>query len=122
MRFIIGGAAPLENRFLCRATEEYFAGRKLSVELRTLRSFRETKEAGFRPAEANAAVIGFGSVEGFLCARRIREANPSCAIILIDDTDEYAIRSMRLHVADFLLRPVTAERYRKALDRIMGIR
>ena len=38
--------------------------------------------------------------------RRQRERDPACKIILVDDTQEFAIRGMRLHCTDFILRPV----------------
>ena len=49
---------------------------------------------------------GFGGGTGFLAARALRERDRNCKIILIDDTPEYAIRSVRLHCTDFILRPV----------------
>ena len=45
-------------------------------------------------------------VVGELNARQLRERDPACKIILVDDTQEFAIRSMRLHCTDFILRPV----------------
>jgi DNA-binding NarL/FixJ family response regulator len=51
-------------------------------------------------------VCGFGGGTGFLTARGLRERDRKCKIILIDDTPEYAIRSVRIHCTDFILRPV----------------
>lgn len=53
-----------------------------------------------------AVFFGFGGGTGFLAARALRERDRNCKIILIDDTPEYAIRSVRLHCSDFILRPV----------------
>lgn len=47
-----------------------------------------------------------GGSAGFYQARQLRERDPACKIILVDDTQEFAIRSMRLHCTDFILRPV----------------
>ena len=47
-----------------------------------------------------------GDVKGFLCARRLREEDSGCRVILLDDTERYAIRGLRIHLSDFLLRPL----------------
>ncbi len=52
------------------------------------------------------AFLCTGGSAGFYQARQLRERDPACKIILVDDTQEFAIRSMRLHCTDFILRPV----------------
>lgn len=47
-----------------------------------------------------------GGSTGFYLARQLRERDPDCKIILVDDTQEFAVRGMRLHCTDFILRPV----------------
>lgn len=47
-----------------------------------------------------------GGSTGFYQARQLRERDPHCRIILVDDTQEFAIQGMRLHCTDFILRPV----------------
>ena len=47
-----------------------------------------------------------GGSAGFYQARQLRERDPDCRIILVDDTQEFAVRGMRLHCTDFILRPV----------------
>lgn len=54
----------------------------------------------------DVAFLGFGGGAGFLAARALRDRDSRCRIILIDDTPEYAIRSVRIHCTAFLLRPV----------------
>lgn len=54
----------------------------------------------------NIVFLGFGGSTGFLAARALRDRDRSCRIILIDDTPEYAIRGVRIHCTDFILRPV----------------
>lgn len=74
-----------------------------SVSLRTFLSpdsFSTSKET------FETVFCGFGGGTGFLAARALRERDRNCKIILIDDTPEYAIRSVRLHCTDFILRPV----------------
>ncbi|MBE7004302.1 MAG: hypothetical protein E7425_08480 [Ruminococcaceae bacterium] len=73
----------------------------------------------FTPGRFRGAVVGFGDVKGFLCARRVREEDSGCRVILLDDTDRYAIRGMRIHLTDFLVRPLEEERFRAAVDRLL---
>ena len=48
----------------------------------------------------------FGGSTGFYQARLLRERDQECQIILVDDTQDYAVRCVRLHCTDFILRPV----------------
>ena len=65
------------------------------------------QQLGMQPSGAiQIAFIAFGSSTGFLAARALRERDRACAIILIDDTAQYAIPGKHLHLADFILRPV----------------
>lgn len=47
-----------------------------------------------------------GGGAGFYQARQLRERDSHCKIILVDDTQEFAVQGMRLHCTDFILRPV----------------
>lgn len=47
-----------------------------------------------------------GGSAGFYQARQLRERDSHCKIILVDDTQEFAVQGMRLHCTDFILRPV----------------
>ena len=47
-----------------------------------------------------------GGNAGFCQARQLRERDPECKIILVDDTQAFAVRGKRLHCTDFILRPV----------------
>ena len=62
----------------------------------------DASDAGFE-----VAFVAFGGSAGFLAARRLRERSPSLRIILVDDTREYAVGSVRIHCTDFLERPLT---------------
>ena len=52
------------------------------------------------------AFLGFGGGAGFMAAQQLRARDRRCRIILMDDTQEYAVRGMRIHCTNFLLRPV----------------
>ena len=73
----------------------------------------------FQPGRFCGAVVGYGDVKGFLCARRIRAEDKACRVILLDDTERYAIRGLRIHLSDFLLRPLEDERLRMAVRRLL---
>ena len=72
----------------------------------------------FRPGAFQGAVVGYGDVKGFLCARRIREADSDCRVVLLDDTERYAIRGLRIHLSDFVLRPAEDQRLYAAIGRL----
>lgn len=74
----------------------------------------------FAPGRFQGAVVGFGDVKGFLCARRLRETDSACRVILLDDTERYAIRGLRIHLSDFLLRPLEETRLRAAIMRLLA--
>ena len=40
------------------------------------------------------------------CVETLLTGGEDIEIILVDDTQEYAVRGMRLHCTDFILRPV----------------
>ena len=50
--------------------------------------------------------IAFGGATGFSQARLLRERDRNCRIILVDDTQEFAVRCVRIHCTDFIVRPV----------------
>lgn len=67
----------------------------------------------YSPAELQACgeyfdilYMGFGGGAGFNAARELRDRDKDCRIIMVDHTQEYAIRGLRLHCTDFILRPV----------------
>lgn len=72
----------------------------------------------FSPGQFRGAVVGYGDVKGFLCARRMREEDSACRVILLDDTDRYAIRGLRIHLSDYLVRPLEEHRFRAALNHL----
>lgn len=72
----------------------------------SLRIFLFPNSFSICPDSFEVVICGFGGGTGFLTARSLRERDRNCKIVLIDDTPEYAIRSIRIHCTDFILRPV----------------
>jgi DNA-binding response OmpR family regulator len=107
-----------EARWICRMIED--RGEEILCGTKTVSFLREADlwEA-FSPGRFQGAVVGWGDVQGFLCARRLREEDSSCRVVLLDDTERYAIRSLRIHVADFLTRPLEEKRFLTAADRLL---
>ena len=81
-------------------------------------SSEEALWRAFAPGRFFGAVIGWGDAKGFLCARRVREEDRACRVILLDDTDRYAIRGLRIHLTDYLVRPLGEASLRAAVDRL----
>ena len=106
-----------ETRRLCRSIEAQAVEARRSVETTAFRSESELWRS-FEPGRFRAAIVGYGDVKGFLCARRLREEDGECRVILLDDTERYAIRALRIHATDYLVRPLEDERLRMALRRL----
>lgn len=71
-----------------------------------IRCFLSPEAFAAREERFDIVYIGFGGATGFLQARRLRERDPECRIVLMDDTQEFIIRCVRIHCSDFILRPV----------------
>ena len=61
--------------------------------------------------------ISFDGPDGFLSARRVRDKEKTSKIILISDSAEYALMGMRLHVIDYIVKPVAFEDIARAMKR-----
>ena len=77
-------------------------------------AFSEAKE------QFDIVFMGFGGNIGFYQVRLLRERDRLCRIVLVDDTQEYAVRCVRLHCTDFILRPVSFQRVVQSLRLALG--
>ena len=77
--------------------------------------------SSFQSGCCRAAVIALGDAAGFLAARRLRELDRDCPILVIDDTERYALQCIRIHVTGFLVRPVSDEQLERSLARLLGL-
>ena len=71
-----------------------------------LECFASPEEFSASTRTFDVVYLGFGGNTGFLQARLLRERDRNCRIVLVDDTQEFAVRCVRLHCTDFILRPV----------------
>ena len=74
------------------------------------------------PESFDIVYMGFGGSSGFSQARQLRDRDRECRIILVDDTPEFAIRGMRLHCVDFILRPVQFRNVVRSMGLALGRR
>lgn len=73
-----------------------------------------------RSQSIQVAFLGLGGKEGLLMTRRLREMDKYCTIVMIDDTAENAVSGVRLHVADYMLRPVDFKRLVSSMKRVLA--
>ena len=107
-----------ESDRICRIIEERATALRKHTEAVAFRS-EDALWRVFVPGRFCGAVVGYGDVQGFLCARRVHEEDRACRVILLDDTDRYAIRGLRIHLADYLVRPLEETRIRSAVERLL---
>ena len=118
MRVAVCGCTDLETQALCAWIREHCSARGQCVELWPMKDL-EQLWGNFSPGTFCGVFLGTGDTAGFLAARRVREEDRSCQVVLIDDTQRYVMQSYRIHVADFLLRPLTRERVEQSMDRLL---
>lgn len=73
----------------------------------TVDIFSSPEELSKSEGSFDIVYMCFGGSSGFMAASHLRERDRKCQIILVDDTKEFAIRSVRLHCTDFIVKPMT---------------
>lgn len=120
MRLAVLGASSGETRYLCERIQAYSsrAGCRAEVcPVYDLGSFWD----GFGPGVYQGVLMGLGDTAGFLAARRIREQDSGCRLVILDDTPRFAIHCLRIHAVDFLVRPFENEQLQRSLGRLFGL-
>ena len=118
MRIAVCGGSCGETQCLCAWIEQRCAACGRYVQLYPFEHLNQFW-AAFRPGVFHGVFLGAGDTAGFLAARRLREEDHACQIILIDDTRRYAVHSYRIHAADFVVRPITRERVGQSVERML---
>ena len=118
MRMAVCRISRTETEQLRIWIEQYCQDRETGAELCVMGSMDDFW-AGHAPGAYPGVVLGLEDVSGFLAARRLREQDRSCRILLICDTDRYALQCVRLHVTDFILRPLSRSRLERGLDLLL---
>ncbi|MGI6192787.1 MAG: hypothetical protein ACOYI3_04410 [Christensenellales bacterium] len=117
MRIAVCDGCSATAEQLCGWIKQYCALYQLPL---IINSFASPELFAACDSAFDIAFLGFGGGAGFLAARALRERDSRCRIILIDDTPEYAIRSVRIHCAAFLLRPVQFRDVVKGMQLAIG--
>ena len=55
-------------------------------------------------------------ISGIEVARKIRETDSECLLIFISSSKEYALQSFEVRAFDYLLKPLSEERFQKTMD------
>ncbi len=118
MRIAVCSTDEREIARICSLLDLCAASVRRRVMIEAFRSEDRFREV-FRPGYFYGAVVCYGDARGFLLARSVREQDSDCRVILLDDTDRYAIRGLRIHVNDFLIRPVGNDPLCAALKRLL---
>lgn len=105
MRIVLCIAGMAESAQLSRWLSQYCQLYGASASILTCSKAEQLFDM-MRSEGADVVFMGLGGPEGFLTARRLRELDRDCRIIYVDDTQTYAVRGVRLHFTDFILRPV----------------
>ena len=78
---------------------------------------REAFTYDFRDEHYDVVFIGIDSFLDFEAARSVHGLDKKCPIFLVSRTDEYALEGIRMRVADYIIKPMTATRLRESLSR-----
>lgn len=62
--------------------------------------------------------ISMPEIDGMSLSARLRDHNPAIHIVFVTGYDEYAVQAFELNALDYLMKPVTAERVARTLERV----
>ena len=104
---------------VCSQLEDYIRrwkeGRRLEVEIfNTGKEFEEAlKERHYDLIFLDILMEGISGIE---VARKIRETDSECLLIFISSSKEYALQGFEVRAFDYLLKPLSEERFQKTTD------
>ncbi|WP_340021328.1 response regulator [Paenibacillus sp. FSL K6-1096] len=70
------------------------------------------------PVDVAFLDISMPEVHGMNLSRQIHELYPAMDIVFVTGYEEYALQAFDINATDYILKPVSAERVRQALDKI----
>jgi len=71
----------------------------------------------FRDNHYDMAFVGIGSMLDMEAARGVRYLDENCPLFLVSSITEYALEGFRISALDYLIKPVTAQRAKEAVER-----
>ena len=75
---------------------------------------------GGNPADLVFLDIEMPGKSGMQLAEELHEINPSLSVVFVTAYSQYAVEAFELSVSDYLMKPVSKDRLRKTLDRILS--
>ena len=78
--------------------------------------------AAENPVDIAFLDINMRGIGGLGLAKQLMELQPRCKIIFCTGYEEYAVSAFQLHVAGYLMKPITAEAVQKEIDHIKGVK
>ena len=66
--------------------------------------------------------ITMRGIGGLGLAEKLLELQPRCKIVFCTGYKEYAVSAFQLHVAGYLIKPITTEAVQREIDHIKGIK
>ncbi len=109
---------PAELAALNRLVEEYCAGRRVECEFARFASGEELLLSIRKGALFDILFLDvfMGAADGVSVARKIRESDARCCIIFATNSRDHAIDGYGVHALHYLLKPVTADLVRAAME------
>lgn len=65
--------------------------------------------ANWQPVDICFTEVNAGKVSGFALTKAVREQNSDATVNFIADCKDYALDAWKLHINDYLLKPITKE-------------
>ena len=78
--------------------------------------------AAENPIDVAFLDINMRGIGGLGLAEKLMELQPGCKIVFCTGHEEYAVTAFQLHVAGYLMKPITPEAVQKELDHIKGVK
>ena len=78
--------------------------------------------AARNPIDVAFLDINMRGIGGLGLAEKLMQLQPRCKIIFCTGYEEYAVSAFQLHVAGYLMKPITSEAVQKEIDHIKGIK
>ncbi len=118
MRIVICDDEPSEVEAICDLIRILLQEQDFTADIR---GFTDYKPFLADMARVRADIvlldICMGAHNGIECARVLRQFNEDCAIIFVTSSREYAIEAFDVAAAHYVVKPVTPEKLRGALER-----
>ena len=78
--------------------------------------------AAEHPIDVAFLDINMRGIGGLGLAEKLMQLHPECKIIFCTGYEEYAVSAFQLHVAGYLMKPITREAVQKEIDHIKGVK